>query len=74
MRWHKTEDDPPPGRFVLVLFKDGQIQCPMYYAPERKGHCWGWYPGGGRVKGSYWADMDGVPRPPALSGFPSRSD
>lgn len=61
--WRNAETNPPSkGRYVLVWFGPGSVES-CYYEPKREGYCWGWYPGGAKVKGSYWIEFEEIPAP-----------
>jgi len=61
MKWiPASEQMPMPGKMVLVCTCGNHVDV-RYYVPEVKGHCRGWYPGGGQVSNSYWMLL---PRPP----------
>lgn len=66
--WKEYDKDGPPSneRFVLVYFP-GTQNChtfdTRYFIASKPGKCWGWYPGGARPDGTYWVDVEDVPKP-----------
>lgn len=56
--WNNSENNCPPKNIDVLVYERYRIEVKQYYPPDKKRRTiGGFYPGGGQLKGTFWAEL-----------------